>query len=450
MGRLAEGMGGFRPETAVLLSLAICLIAGFLLTRLTKRLHLPNVSGYIVAGILIGPSVLGWVPEALVEEMSFVSDIALAFIAFGVGRFFRRETLRETGWSVILITLAESLVAGLLVFVSMVWLFHLDVKLALLLGAIATATAPASTVMTIEQYHARGDFVNKLLQIVALDDVVCLLVFSIAAAAVNAMEIGTVSLASVLYPILYNVAFVVVGALFALILSRMLTPQRSTDNRLILTVAMLLALSGLCTIFDVSPLLSCMVFGAVYINVAKDKELYKQLNVFTPPIMLLFFVVSGMSLNIGMLAGFGVVGVAYFLIRIAGKYLGAWLGCLAVKSSPTLRTYLGAALIPQAGVAIGLAYLSQRILPSAIGELLMSIILASSVLYELIGPACAKFALFRSGAITPCKEEKKEDPQPEQGGCRVHDRMGDCGHSPIVSRILPTYRQEEPPFRQGR
>ena len=448
MGRLAEYMSGFRPETAVLLSLAICLLAGFLLTRVTKRLHLPNVSGYIVAGILIGPSVLGWVPEVLVEEMSFVSDIALAFIAFGVGRFFRRETLRETGWSVILITLAESLVAGLLVFAAMVWMFHLDVKLSLLLGAIATATAPASTVMTIEQYHARGEFVNKLLQIVALDDVVCLLVFSIAAAAVNAMEIGTISLSSVVYPVLYNVVFVGVGALFALILSRMLTPQRSTDNRLILTVAMLLALSGLCTIFDVSPLLSCMVFGAVYINVAKDKALYHQLNVFTPPIMLLFFVVSGMSLNIGMLAGFGVVGVAYFLIRIAGKYLGAWLGCLAVKTSPNIRTYLGAALVPQAGVAIGLAYLSQRILPPAIGELLMSIILASSVLYELIGPACAKFALFRSGAIAPRKEEQQADPQPEGGSCRVHDRMGDCGHSPIVSRLLPTYRREDGHFRQ--
>ena len=404
----------FSRETLVLFCLAVMLMGGFLLTRLTKWLRLPNVSGYILAGILIGPSVLGLVPAELVENMGFLSDVALSFIAFGVGRFFRARTLRETGGAVLVITLLESLTAGALVFAAMLWLFHLEVNLSLLLGAIATATAPASTVITINQYHAQGDFVNKLLQIVALDDVVCLLVFSVAAAVVNALEVGAVSFRGVLMPVGYNVLFLGAGAFFGWLLSCLLSPHRSTDNRLILTTALLLALSGLCTIFDVSPLLSCMVFGAVYINLTDDEVLYCQLNAFTPPIMLLFFVTSGMSLDLRVLTDFGLAGITYFLVRIGGKYLGTWLGCLLTKCDPKTRTYLGAALVPQAGVAIGLAYLSQRMLPAAIGDVLMSMILASSVLYELIGPACAKFALFRSGAI-PCTRWSGEEGPPATG-----------------------------------
>lgn len=166
-------------EVSVLLALAVILCAGFLVTRLTKMLHLPNVSGYILAGIFIGPHFLHIIPEALADNMDFVADIALAFIAFGVGKFFKRDALRTTGARVLVITIMEALLAGMLVAAAMLLLFDSDWKLALLLGAIATATAPASTVMTINQYHAHGEFVDTLLQIVALDDVVCLLVFSI-------------------------------------------------------------------------------------------------------------------------------------------------------------------------------------------------------------------------------------------------------------------------------
>ena len=388
-------------NACVLLALAVILLAGFLLTRLTRCLHLPDVSGYILAGILIGPHVLDLVESAMVEQMNFVSDIALGFIAFGVGRFFERDTLRKTGAAVILITLLESLVAGALVTMVLHWAFGLELRMSLMLGAIATATAPASTVMTIRQYGAQGTFVNTLLQIVALDDVVCLLAFSGVAAWVNAMEAHHLSLASVALPLAYNGAVIVMGAVLALVLCRLLGPKRSRENRLILTVAMVLTVSGICATLDVSPLLSCMVLGAVYMNRTRDMELFRQLDTFTPPIMLLFFVVSGMSLDIGVLATFGLVGVAYFVVRIAGKYLGAWLGCRLTGQSRSTTRYLGMALVPQAGVAIGLAYLAQRTLDGEIGNLIMSIVLASSVLYELIGPACAKFALVRSGAITP-------------------------------------------------
>lgn len=390
--------------TAILLSLSIILLAGFLMTRITKLLRLPNVSGYIIAGIIIGPYLLNLIPMRIINGMNFFSDIALAFIAFGVGRFFKKDTLRETGVGVILITVLEALLAGLFVFLALYFGCKLDFSLSLLLGAIATATAPASTMMTINQYHARGKFVSILLQVVALDDVVCLLVFSAAAAVINAMTVGTVSAAGVILPLVYNIGAIVLGAIFGFILAKLLS-HRSDDNRLILAVAMLLGLSGLCSIFDISPLLSCMIFGAVYMNVTLDKELYKQINRFTPPIMSIFFVISGTNLDIGALGAFGIVGIVYFIIRIVGKYAGAYLGCLATKEEKRIRNYLGLALIPQAGVAIGLAYLGKRILPDDIGSLLMTIILSSSVLYELIGPGCAKLAIFKTCTLRG--EEKR-------------------------------------------
>lgn len=391
-----DQLGG---EAAVLLSLGLILLAGFAATRMTKKLRLPNVSGYILSGILIGPHLLGIIPQGVVDKMGFVSDIALAFIAFGVGRFFKKETLRATGRSVLVITVLESVLAGILVTAAMRWVFHMDWALSLLLGAIATATAPASTVMTIHQYHARGDFVNLLLQIVALDDVVCLMVFSLVSALVGAQAEGSVTAAGLLLPLLYNIGALGLGAAFALLLGRMLPPSRSTDNRLILAIALLLCLTGICAIFQVSPLLSCMVFGAVYVNHTQDEALFSQINAFTPPVMSLFFVVSGMKLDLAVLPAFGLAGLAYFLVRIIGKYAGASLGCLITGQDKKTCRWLGAALVPQAGVAIGLSYLAERILPAEIGGLLVTIILASSVLYELIGPACAKLALVRSGCI---------------------------------------------------
>lgn len=385
--------------TIVLLSLSVILLAGFLLTRITKLAKLPNVTGYIISGILIGPYALNLIPRDMVDNMGFISDIALAFIAFGVGRFFKKENFQETGFGIIAITLLESLLAGLFVTFSVHYIFHLSWSFCLLLGAIATATAPASTMVTIRQYHARGNFVNTLLQVVAFDDAVCLVAFSVALAFVNS-NIGTgVSTNEIILPIIYNIGALVIGFVSGVILSKLMTPKRSEDNRLILTVSLLLGIAGLCAALDISPLLSCMLFGTTYINMTKDKELYKQVERFTPPILSIFFVVSGMNLDISSFSTLGIIGISYFIIRIAGKYLGAYLGCVIAKTTKEVRNNLGLALIPQAGVAIGLAFLGRRILDGTMGNMLLTIILSSSVLYELIGPVCAKIALLRSGAI---------------------------------------------------
>ncbi len=279
-------------ETRILLVLSIILFAGFIMTRLTNTLNLPKVSGYILAGILIGPCGLNMIPADMIENLSFVSDLALAFIAFGVGKFFKKEVIKKTGSKVLIVTFFEALTAGVLVTVVCRTVFRLDLDFALILGAIATATAPASTMMTINQYKAKGEFVNTLLQIVALDDVVCLLAFSIVGAVAGAAGGGGVAAQEFLLPVIYNVFALFLGFFCGYFLSRLLIPARSKDNRLILAIAMLTGISGICTSLNISPLLSCMVFGASYINLTRDKKLYRQLNNFTPPVMSLFFIVE--------------------------------------------------------------------------------------------------------------------------------------------------------------
>lgn len=391
----------------VILSLAVMLFSGFLMTRLTKLAHLPNVTGYILAGVLIGPCVLNLIPETVQNGMDFVTDVALAFIAFGVGKYFKLERLRKNGRSVLILTVFESLIAALLIFLVMAFVFRLPIPFSLLLGAIGSATAPASTIMTIRQYKAKGQFVDILLQIVALDDAVALLAFSVCAAIAQAMEGGSgISPKAVLLPILWNLLALAAGALAGFLLHKLIGENRSSQHRLVLVTALLLSITGFCTALDISPLLACMVMGAVYINISGNKKVFKQVNGFTPPIQLLFFVLSGMRMDLTALKAAGLIGVVYFLVRIIGKYAGAWLGAMLGKASVPIRRYLGLALIPQAGVSIGLALLGQRILPAESGALLSTIILSSGVLYEMIGPACAKAAIFLSGSVP------KPEPEP--------------------------------------
>lgn len=412
---MQEFLSQLNEGTEVLLVLSIILFAGFIMTRLTNTLNLPKVSGYILAGILIGPCGLNFIPSHMIGHMSFVSDLALAFIAFGVGKFFKKEVLLKTGKRIIIITIFEAMTAGVLVTFATKFFFSLDWDFALILGAIATATAPASTMMTINQYKAKGEFVDTLLQIVALDDVVCLLAFSAVSALASGHASGSVEASDIIMPMVYNLLALLLGFFCGYFLSRLLIPTRSRDNRLILAIAMLLGISGICAAADISPLLSCMVFGASYINLTRDKKLYRQINNFTPPVMSIFFIVSGMNLDLNALTTVGVIGVTYFVIRIVGKYLGTYISCAITGTSRQIRNYMGLALIPQAGVAIGLAFLGQRLLPPETGNLMLTIILSSSVLYEMVGPVSAKAALFLSGSIQigkhdgKCEEDKTED-----------------------------------------
>ena len=405
-----------QPVASIIISVALMLIAGFLLTRVTKLLRLPNVTAYIVAGILIGPYCLNLVPQRFIDGTSFLSDIALAFIAFSTGEFFKLDVLKKNGMKVVWITVFESVLASLLVFVLTFFILHMDLAFSIVLSALASATAPASTMMTIRQTGAKGDFVDTLLQVVALDDVVGLVLYSVAISIALASLSGSqgFSFQTIGKPILMNMLTLFIGACFGLAMKLLMPQSRSTDNKLIISVALLFAFCGVCVLLDVSPLLGCMVMGTVYTNIAENDKLFKQLGYFSPPILLLFFVRSGMNFKLDALFNASgdldgvpliVVGVSYFLVRIVGKYAGAWLGCFVVKKDKLVRNYLGLALIPQAGVAIGLAALGARTLGGTMGSDLETIILASSVLYELLGPGCAKLALYLSKSYSTRLED---------------------------------------------
>ena len=423
---IQQKMSSASPAASVIITISLMLLVGFLMTRITKKLRLPNVTAYILTGILLGPFCLNLIPDSFVEGTGFLPDIALAFIAFSTGEFFKISALKRNGSKVIVITVLEALAASILIFLLTYGILHLELSFSIVLAALAAATAPASTIMTIRQTGAKGDFVDTLLQVVALDDVVGLVAYSAAIyIAVSSAANGDFRISNLMIPILENLGVLLLGSVFGFLLKLMQQKKHSTDNRLIIAVALLLAFCGMCAVLDISPLLGCMAMGTVYINLTDDSKLFKQLNYFSPPFLLLFFVRSGVSFDLNALVNSSgsigsvpliVIGVLYFLVRIIGKYIGAFLGCLLVKKPKLVRNYLGLALIPQAGVAIGLAALGARTLGGEVGSALETIILASSVLYELIGPACAKLSLYLSKSYSNKLEEAVMLPEVREDG----------------------------------
>ena len=399
----------------IIISLAIMLLCGFLMTRVTKKLKLPNVTAYIVTGIIIGPFCLDLLPQTFIAGTGFLADIALAFIAFSTGEFFKFSKLKNNAGKVIVITLAEAMLASVVVFILAYWILNLNLAFSIVLAALASATAPASTMMTIRQTGAKGDFVDTLLQVVAYDDIVALLAYSIAISIAIASTTGAaVGFGSIVLPILKNLGVLALGGVWGLFMKLLIQKKRSTDNRLIISLALILSFCGICSAMDISPLLGCMAMGTVYINTSGDEKLFMQLNYLSPPILLLFFVRSGASFDLnalikpsGAIGGVPLllIGVLYFFVRIIGKYVGAFLGCLVTKKPKETRNYFGLALIPQAGVAIGLAAIGARALGGEMGVALETIILASSVLYELVGPGCAKLSLYLSKSYSTKLEE---------------------------------------------
>mgnify|MGYP002579803291 CR=1 FL=1 len=378
------------PAALIIIPLAIMFFCAFGMTRITKRLRLPSVTAYLTAGILIGPCCLNLIPQPMIEKTDFLADLALCFIAFSAGEFFKLETLRKNGWKVVWVTIAEACAASLVVFGVTRFLLGLTLPFCVVLAALASATAPASTMMTIRQTGAQGELVDTLLQVVALDDVVSLLAYSAAIAFALHSLTGRSSdpVGDLLVPIGTTLGMLVLGSVCGLLLKWLLPATRTTDNRLILALGVLFAFCGLCDMLEVSPLLGCMSMGMVYINLTDDKRLFQQLNYFSPPILLLFFVRSGLSFNLGALTDtlgasgsvpLLLVGLLYFAGRIAGKYAGAYVGALLAGKGKGVRNYLGLALIPQAGVAIGLAAMGARTLGGETGQALQTIILSSSV-----------------------------------------------------------------------
>ena len=426
-------------DFTIFLYIAILLLAALLSTRLMKVLKLPNVTGYIITGIIMGPFVFGvlfnnfsyeGIKESVifqhVDKIKWVSTVALGFIAFSIGTSFKATVLKTVGKRVLIITVLEAL--GASVFVILILLIahfifpqYIPIQLVLVLAAIASATAPAATLMVIKQYRARGPLVNTLLPVVALDDAVALILFSILFQIASGLSSGGEfnlynMLAKPLIEIGLSVSFGIVIGLFISLINKLF---KSRNNKLVLCIFTVFASVGLYYLFrqpymgggfELSSLLMCMAAGAIYTNLAKDSDRTLDiLDRFTSPIYMMFFVISGASLDLtiftnktGLIAV--IIALIYLISRVVGKYLGAFAGASITKSEPQVKKYLGLTLIPQAGVAIGLATNASALFSlhentAMLGSLIIAIILTSTLIYELIGPLISKYALNKAGEI---------------------------------------------------
>ena len=407
-----------------LLLLALALFAGLLMTRLFVKFRLPDVTAYLVAGILIGPCVLGrlGVPclgfntADQVDSLSMISDVALGFIAFAIGHEFRLSALKQTGKQATIIGILQAVVATICVDIALVALHFimpdlLPMPVAITLGAIAAATAPAATLMVVRQYKAKGPVTDVLLPVVALDDAVGLVIFAVSFGIAQSMKNGTTHIAAlIIEPLMEVILSIVFGGLVGMGLTwleRFFHSHRNRNALIVGSVVLTVAVSQLKSpigpfTFGFSSLLVCMMLGTIFCNFCPlSEDLMLQADRWSGPAITLFFVLSGAALDFSVFADLSVVliGVVYILFRSMGKILGAhWSSSLAM-SPETVRKWLGITLLPQAGVALGMCSTAYRVLGGAEGTLIRNIVLFSVLIYELVGPSLTKWALTKAGDI---------------------------------------------------
>jgi len=386
-----------------ILGLGFVLLAGIFTARLVNKLGFPAVTAYLILGILIGPSLLGLVPAGILNASGLISNIVLGMIAFGIGQNFSIDNFKRLGRSILWISVLEACGAWILVTLTFLIILRQPFYISLLFGAIASATAPAATVMVIREYRAKGSFTNTLLGVVAIDDAWCLIIFALSLAVSKAIHAHMTSTFFLIKVILNSIlpiggAFAL-GAILAIALSYFSKYVHSATELLIYTLGFILFSIGIALSLHLSVLLSCMFLGTVLVNIhLAPFKFFDAVRTIDSPLFLLFFVLAGANLEIGLLKNLGLMGLAYLISRVAGKVIGANRGARISKSSDSIKKYLGFGLIPQAGVALGVALIAKSDFPS-IGNMLFSTIVATTVVYELIGPMCTKYALHKAGEI---------------------------------------------------
>ncbi|MDY5626988.1 MAG: cation:proton antiporter [Clostridia bacterium] len=384
----------------VLCYLAIMIFSGMAFGRLVKLIKLPNVTGYLLAGLILGPSVLKIIPKDTIDGIAVISEVALGFIAFSIGNEFKMSYFKKVGASPIVIAVFEALFAVICVCTVLV-LFGNDLSFSLVLSSIAAATAPAATIMVIRQYKAKGPVTETLLSVVALDDAAALMLFGISVAVAGMLNsTSNISVLSmILSPILEIVGALVIGAVLGMLLTYFIRFFKKDGNRLSLAVGFVFIGIGIADMTGVSSLLLCMALGATFVNFSKQAlPVMKVVDAVTPPIFMLFFVASGAALDLSVLPMIGIVGVIYVILRVVGKVLGTYLGATICKCDKKIKKYLGYALLPQAGVAIGLSLAATTVVPSY-GQTIRAVVLCATFIYELIGPGITKIALKKAGEI---------------------------------------------------
>lgn len=417
-----------------LLTIGIAMFAGLFLSRLTSRFNLPDVTSYLVAGILVGPLCLGrlnipglgFSSFEFVDSMSLICDAALGFIAFSIGNEFRISALRKTGRQATIIAILQALTATVLVDAVLLVLHlflgdKLPVSTCIILGAIATATAPAATLMVVNQYKAKGPLTDILLPVVAIDDAVGLVVFAVSNGVAKALSSGEINLISVLVnPFVEIVLSLGMGALLGWVFSLVEKYFNSNSKRLNLAVAFVFLSAGLSKLdfkfasgleIGFSSLLVCMMCGTIFCNLCSfSEEIMYKTERWTAPVYVLFFVLSGAELDLRVFADLAVVGIgiAYILARSAGKILGATASARLTRCDESICKYLGITLLPQAGVALGMSVTVAAEFGAA-GAVIRSIVLFSVLIYELVGPVLTKMALTAAGDIKPKPEIKRGD-----------------------------------------
>lgn len=420
-----------------ILCIALALLVGLLSSRLMKFLRLPNVTGYLISGIIFGPFLLGkyiggWnidpASPTNLNAVKWISEIALGFIAFTIGCSFKYSSLKAVGKRIVIITIFEALGGAIATIGALfvVYIFMRDVlpvSIILTLGAIACATAPAATLMVIKQYKARGPLVDTLIPVVAFDDAVALIAFSILFSISKAIaSSSSISIMGIIVvPLIEIIASLALGAVLGFIISFGCRFFKSRANRMIMVIASILIVVGLSMLatsqgwklwgedFSFSSLLSCMMIGAIFINFRSDAQrTIERIDQFTPPLYMLFFVISGASLDITIFASDNakvviIVALIYIIFRCLGKWTGAYTSSKITKAEPSVQKYLGFTLFPQAGVAIGLATnASQSLADTGLANessLILAVILSATIVYELCGPLITKIALYKAGEI---------------------------------------------------
>lgn len=417
----------------ILLATAIALLAGLMMTRVFRLLHwnFPDVTAFLLAGLFVGPYCLGrlglpglgFPTMEAVDGMSLISSVALGFIAFAIGNEFRLSQLKETGRQAVIIGIFQALIASLFVDAVLIALHfilgedRLPLSAAITLGAIASATAPAATLMVVRQYKAKGPVTDLLLPIVALDDAVGLVVFAVSFGIAQAIEGGALNLTSVLVePLVEIVASLLLGSLMGWLLSKLEKLFYSNTNRLSMSIAFVIATIALSSLeFQIgsvhigfSSLLVCMMLGTIFCNLSEfSADIMNRADRWTAPLYATFFVISGAGLELSVFQYPSVImiGVAYILFRCLGKYFGARLSSGWTHCNATIRKYLGITLFPQAGVALGMVVTAQS-LGGEKAALIRNIILFSVLIYELVGPLLTRMALHAAGEIQEPPKEK--------------------------------------------
>ena len=388
----------------ICIGLFLCLIAG----KIVKQLKLPNVTGYIligrVAGIVFGTHqmehIFGTnVAETMVDKFDVVKDLATGFIAFSIGAEFEFKYIKKLGKAPIVIACMESFFATVLVTIG-IYIASGNIQLALIMGAIAAATDPAATILVVKQYKAKGDVSKNLIPVVAIDDATALMMYGICVALARTLT-GHFSMATLIDPLKEIFGALIFGVIMGLIFTGLIKLYTGRGNRLAITIAMVALTVSISHIpvLSFSPLLACMAMSVTVVNVSANWDpVFYQMDRMTPPVFMLFFFVTGAGMDISVLPTIGVIGVVYIIVRVIGKMLGAYVGARMSHASSNVRKYLGIGLVPQAGVAIGLAMMCASVVPDYAKQI-TAVVVCGTIIYELIGPVLTKIMLTRIGEI---------------------------------------------------